>query len=110
MLSNGPLRPSPRRSVRPLRAGRSARRGKAADAAKHEARRNQVRAVRRAAEAAHEVFANVGGNVARNSNPIQRFYRDMSVAMCHACNVDQPVYAAQAAYTLGKPIPPGIIV
>ena len=84
--------------------------GKVTPAMQHEARRNQVRAVRRAAEAAHEVFANVGGNVARNSNPIQRFYRDMSVAMCHACNVDQPVYAAQAAYTLGKPIPPGIIV
>ena len=76
----------------------------------HEARRNQVRAVRRAAEAAHAVFANVGGNVARNSNPIQRFYRDMSVAMCHACNIDQPVYAAQAAFSFGKPIPPGIIV
>ncbi|MCW3836999.1 acyl-CoA dehydrogenase family protein [Sphingomonas canadensis] len=76
----------------------------------HEARRNQVRAVRRAAEAAHSVFSNVGGNVARNSNPIQRFYRDMSTAMCHACNVDQPVYAAQASFLFGKPIPPGIIV
>jgi len=76
----------------------------------HEARRNQVRAVRRAAEAAQSVFGNVGGNVARKSNPIQRFYRDMSVALCHACNVDQPVYAAQAAFTFGKPIPPGVIV
>jgi 3-hydroxy-9,10-secoandrosta-1,3,5(10)-triene-9,17-dione monooxygenase len=84
--------------------------GTVTPAMQHEARRNQVRAVRRAAEAAHAVFANVGGNVARNSNPIQRFYRDMSVAMCHACNVDQPVYAAQAAFTFGKPIQPGIIV
>lgn len=84
--------------------------GTVTSAMQHEARRNQVRAVRRAADAAHNVFANVGGNVARNSNPIQRFYRDMSVAMCHACNVDQPVYAAQAAFTFGKPIPPGIIV
>jgi alkylation response protein AidB-like acyl-CoA dehydrogenase len=84
--------------------------GTVTPAMQHEARRNQVRAVRRAANAAHEVFANVGGNVARNSNPIQRFYRDMSVAMCHACNVDQPVYAAQAAFEFGKPIPPGIIV
>ncbi|WP_173655747.1 acyl-CoA dehydrogenase family protein [Sphingomonas turrisvirgatae] len=84
--------------------------GEVSRAMQHEARRNQVRAVRRAADAAHAVFSNVGGNVARNSNPIQRFYRDMSVAMCHACNVDQPVYAAQAAFTFGKPIPPGVIV
>jgi alkylation response protein AidB-like acyl-CoA dehydrogenase len=83
--------------------------GTVTSAMQHEARRNQVRAVRRAAEAAQAVFGNVGGNVARNSNPIQRFYRDMTVALCHACNVDQPVYAAQAAYTFGKPIPPGVI-
>lgn len=76
----------------------------------HESRRNQVRAVRRAAEAAHNVFATVGGNVARVSSPIQRFYRDMSVAMCHACNVDEPVYAAQAAFMFGKPVPRGVIV
>ena len=84
--------------------------GTVPNALQHEARRNQVRAVRRAAEAAHSVFSNVGGNVARNSNPIQRFYRDMSVAMCHACNIDQPVYAAQASFTFGKPVPRGIIV
>jgi hypothetical protein len=34
----------------------------------------------------------------------------MSVAMCHACNVDEPVYAAQAAYMFGKPVPRGVIV
>lgn len=84
--------------------------GTVSNAMQHEARRNQVRAVRRAAEAAQGVFANVGGNVARNSNPIQRFYRDMTVAMCHACNVDQPVYAAQAAFTFGKPVPRGVII
>lgn len=79
-------------------------------ALQHEARRNQVRAVRRAADAARTVFDTVGGNVARVTNPIQRFYRDMSVAMCHACNVDEPVYAAQAAYMFGKPVPAGVIV
>ncbi len=79
-------------------------------AMQHEARRNQARAVRRAAEAAHVVFSNVGGNVARVTNPIQRFYRDVTVAMCHACNADEYVYAAQAASIFGKPIPPGIIV
>lgn len=84
--------------------------GTVPNALQHEARRNQVRAVRRAADAARTVFDTVGGNVARVSNPIQRFYRDMSVAMCHACNVDEPVYAAQAAYMFGKPIPAGVIV
>ena len=79
-------------------------------ALQHQARRNQVRAVRRAAEAAQTVFGTVGGNVARTSSPIQRFYRDVSVAMCHACNVDAPVYAAQAAFMFGKPVPPGVIV
>lgn len=84
--------------------------GTVPNALQHEARRNQVRAVRRAAEAARTVFDTVGGNVARVSNPIQRFYRDMSVAMCHACNVDEPVYAAQAAFLFGKPVPAGVIV
>lgn len=79
-------------------------------ALQHEARRNQVRAVRRAAEAAQKVFGTVGGNVARMSSPIQRFYRDMSVALCHACNVDEPVYAAQAAFMFGKPVPRGVII
>lgn len=79
-------------------------------ALQHQARRNQVRAVRRAAEAARTVFDTVGGNVARMSNPIQRFYRDLSVALCHACNVDEPVYAAQAAFMFGKPVPRGVIV
>lgn len=84
--------------------------GTVPNALQHEARRNQVRAVRRAADAARTVFDTVGGNVARVTNPIQRFYRDMSVAMCHACNVDEPVYAAQAAYMFGKPVPAGVIV
>lgn len=84
--------------------------GTVPNALQHEARRNQVRAVRRACDAARTVFDTVGGNVARVSNPIQRFYRDLSVAMCHACNVDEPVYAAQAAFLFGKPVPAGVIV
>ena len=84
--------------------------GTVPNALQHEARRNQVRAVRRAADAARAVFDTVGGNVARTSSPIQRFYRDVSVALCHACNVDKPVYAAQAAFMFGKPVPRGVIV
>ena len=84
--------------------------GTVSNALQHEARRNQVRAVHRAADAARTVFNTVGGNVARTSSPIQRFYRDVSVALCHACNVDKPVYAAQAAFMFGKPVPRGVIV
>ncbi len=72
---------------------------------RYEARRNQVRATRRAAAAAQSVFQHVGGNAARSSNPVQRFWRDLSVAMGHVANADDKIYAAHAAYTFGKPIP-----
>lgn len=74
----------------------------------YEARRNQVRATRRASQAAQLVFQHVGGNAARMSNPVQRFWRDLSVAMGHVANVDDNVYAAHAAHTFGKPVPPGV--
>jgi 3-hydroxy-9,10-secoandrosta-1,3,5(10)-triene-9,17-dione monooxygenase len=76
----------------------------------YEARRNQVRATRRAAQAAQMVFQHVGGGAARVSNPVQRFWRDLGVAMCHVANVDDNVYAAYAAHTLGKPVPPDVII
>lgn len=77
---------------------------------KYKARVNQVRAVRRAAEAAACVFKHAGGNASRITNPIQRNWRDLSVAMGHACNVDDPVYAAYAGSLYGIPIPPGVII
>lgn len=77
---------------------------------KYKARVNQVRAVRRAAEAAAEVFKHAGGNASRNSNPIQRTWRDLSVAMGHACNVDDPVYAAYAGSLYGIPVPRGVVI
>ncbi|WP_020656205.1 hypothetical protein [Massilia niastensis] len=77
---------------------------------KHKARVNQVRAVRRAAEAAALVFKHAGGNASRITNPIQRTWRDLSVAMGHACNVDDPVYAAYAGALYGVPVPPGVII
>ncbi len=77
---------------------------------KRKARVNQVRAVRRAADAAAMVFKHAGGNASRVTNPIQRTWRDLSVAMGHACNVDDPVYAAYAGALYGVPVPPGVII
>jgi alkylation response protein AidB-like acyl-CoA dehydrogenase len=84
--------------------------GKVTKEMKYKARVNQVRAVRRAAEAAAEVFKHAGGNASRVTNPIQRTWRDLSVAMGHACNVDDPVYAAYAGSLFGVPIPRGVVI
>lgn len=74
------------------------------------ARVHQVRAVHRAADAATSVFKNAGGNANRLSNPIQRQWRDLSVALGHACNVQDPVYAAFAGSLYGIPKPAGVII
>ncbi|CAM5488565.1 hydroxylase [Eoetvoesiella caeni] len=74
------------------------------------ARVHQVRAVHRAADAAASVFKNAGGNANRLSNPIQRQWRDLSVALGHACNVADPVYAAFAGSLYGIPAPAGVII
>lgn len=74
------------------------------------ARVHQVRAVHRAADAAARVFKNAGGNANRLSNPIQRQWRDLSVALGHACNVEDPVYAAFAGSLYGIPAPAGVII
>lgn len=74
------------------------------------ARVHQVRAVHRAADAAASVFKSAGGNANRLSNPIQRQWRDLSVALGHACNVEDPVYAAFAGSLYGIPAPAGVII
>jgi alkylation response protein AidB-like acyl-CoA dehydrogenase len=84
--------------------------GKVTKEMKHKARLNQARSVRRVADAAAEVFKHAGGNASRVTNPIQRTWRDLSVAMGHACNVDDPVYAAYAGSLYGLPIPPGVVI
>lgn len=80
------------------------------DAMQARARVHQVRAVHRAASAAAEVFKSAGGNANRLSNPIQRQWRDLSVALGHACNVEDPVYAAFAGSLYGIPKPAGVII
>lgn len=80
------------------------------DAMQARARVHQVRAVHRAADAAASVFKSAGGNANRLSNPIQRQFRDLSVALGHACNVEDPVYAAFAGSLYGIPKPAGVII
>jgi alkylation response protein AidB-like acyl-CoA dehydrogenase len=74
------------------------------------ARVHHVRAVHRAAEAAASVFKNVGGNASRLANPVQRQWRDLTVAMGHATVVAPPVYAAFAGSLYGIPAPAGVII
>lgn len=74
------------------------------------ARVHQVRAVHRVTAAAAQLFKHAGGNASRLSNPIQRQWRDLSVALGHACNVEDPVYAAYAGSLFGIPTPKGVII
>lgn len=74
------------------------------------ARVHHVRGVHRAAAAAALVFKHAGGNASRLTNPIQRQWRDLSVALGHACNVEAPVYAAYAGLQHGIPAPKGVII
>jgi hypothetical protein len=74
------------------------------------ARVHQVRSVHRVTAAAAQLFKHAGGNASRLSNPIQRQWRDLSVALGHACNVEDPVYAAYAGSLFGIPVPKGVII
>lgn len=84
--------------------------GQVTPAMQYEARRNQVRAARRATDAANLVFRHAGGNVARVDNPVQIFHSSLGVAMGHATNQDDMIYRAWAGYSFGAPIPPGVYI
>ncbi|MEW1815856.1 acyl-CoA dehydrogenase family protein [Streptomyces diastaticus] len=60
--------------------------------ARAEARRNQVRASRRATDAVDELFRRAGGGSLRRDQPFQRYWRDVHAAMNHLCNVADPIY------------------
>ena len=59
-----------------------------------EVRRNQVRVSRRAGEAVDRLVAHAGGSSMRLDNPIQRFWRDVHIALGHGANVAETVYEA----------------
>lgn len=75
-----------------------------------ECRRGQVRAARRAVDAADALFARAGGNAIRSDKPIQRRWRDAHAALGHVMNVPGPVYQAHAAAVLGGPPPAGVLL
>ena len=86
-------------------------RGEAVTQSQHyAARRNQVRSVRRAYEAALSVYRHAGGTAGRLDNPLQRFLRDLNLAMGHAANQDDLIYQAEAMHSLGAPIPAGTYI
>lgn len=73
-----------------------------------EARRNQVRTVRRAVEAVDKLYIHAGGGALRLQHPFQRFWRDTHAAMNHANNAAEPLYEAWSLNAFGLPVPDGI--
>lgn len=71
-------------------------------------RRDQVRCAWRAVNALDEVFSRSGGNAARLSNPLQRYWRDAHVGLQHAIHVPGDIYQATAVLELGFEPDPGL--
>ncbi|QEE60417.1 hydroxylase [Salinibacterium sp. dk2585] len=72
-----------------------------------EVRRNQVRAARRAVDAADRLFMHGGGAALHLDQPLQQRWRDLHAAMNHASNVAEPVYQHAAMLEFGHELPPG---
>ena len=69
------------------------------------ARRDQVRAVHRAVQAADALVKMAGGNAMRLDGPIQRFWRDAHMGQGHQANQEDSVYQAFGLERMGLPIP-----
>jgi 3-hydroxy-9,10-secoandrosta-1,3,5(10)-triene-9,17-dione monooxygenase len=67
-------------------------------------RLDQVRATQLAASAVDRVFANSGGRVLHERNPIQRAWRDIHAGSLHNSNVPEPILMAYGALQFGLPI------
>jgi 3-hydroxy-9,10-secoandrosta-1,3,5(10)-triene-9,17-dione monooxygenase len=63
-------------------------------------RRDQIRSAWRAVAAADEIFARSGGNAARKTNPLQRFWRDAHVGLGHAIHTPGTIYHSTALTTM----------
>jgi 3-hydroxy-9,10-secoandrosta-1,3,5(10)-triene-9,17-dione monooxygenase len=68
-------------------------------------RRNQIRSAWRAVTAADDIFARSGGNAARKTNPLQRFWRDAHVGLGHAIHTPGTIYHSTALTTMGIDAP-----
>jgi 3-hydroxy-9,10-secoandrosta-1,3,5(10)-triene-9,17-dione monooxygenase len=64
-------------------------------------RRNQVRSAWRAVNAVDEIFARSGGNAARRTNVLQRFWRDAHVGLQHAIHTPGSLYHSVALTSMG---------
>jgi alkylation response protein AidB-like acyl-CoA dehydrogenase len=73
-----------------------------------EVRRNQVRISRRAGEAVDLLVGHAGGSAMRLDNPIQRFWRDLHVALGHGANVAEQIYQATGAVAFGGEPPANV--
>ncbi len=71
-----------------------------------QARRDQVRSVHRAVEAADKLVKLAGGNSLRLDSPIQRAWRDARMGLGHQANQEDSVYQAYGLDQMGLPIPP----
>lgn len=74
-----------------------------------EARRNQVRAVRRVVDAVDNLFNHAGGHSIWLDQPMQRFWRDMHAGMCHVCNLAEPIYVAYGQELFSGQVPAGTL-
>lgn len=68
------------------------------------ARMDQVRATQLAASAVDRIFANSGGRVLHEENPIQRAWRDIHAGSLHNSNVPEPMLMAYGALQFGLSI------
>ncbi|MGU3585350.1 hydroxylase [Rhodococcus sp. C26F] len=73
-----------------------------------EVRRNQARVSRRAGAAVDKLVSHAGGSAMRMDNPIQRFWRDMHIALGHGANVAEPIYEAAGTVTFGGEPPKNV--
>ncbi|HTW15894.1 MAG TPA: hydroxylase [Nocardioides sp.] len=73
-----------------------------------EVRRNQVRVSRRVGDAVDRLVAHAGGSAMRLDNPIQRFWRDLHIALGHGANVAEPVYQAAGTVAFGGEPPANV--
>ncbi|TQM25701.1 acyl-CoA dehydrogenase family protein [Nocardia bhagyanarayanae] len=70
-------------------------------------RRNQTRCAWRAVDAVDEIFARSGGNAARRSGVLQRFWRDAHVGLQHAIHTPGSIYHSTALTSMGVEVPDG---
>lgn len=75
-----------------------------------QARRDQIRASWRAAQAADQLFAACGGNALRRERPVQRLWRDVHAGVNHAVNIPGPSYQTAALSLMGIEPPLGSLI